>query len=237
MAWKICNYRNGFLLLLSGAGLAGSAHSMEGFDEERRVIEEIIVVGTPPSSADISVIGGWFSFATVDLSDQFRSLDYFLGALRVANSNLIEASEQYCSHKIEGWRRDCHDADGSHLLHRIRCFSDRLSDPGTGARTVSQQRFDRLGLRHADGVQRHSLSRASELRSDCRFRRGTADSRLSRPLVSLPATLARLLALRRQIPAVEAERIATPYETAVTAHVRDQFQLLAAKPRMGVGTE
>ena len=108
MAWKICNYRNGFLLLLSGAGLAGSAHSMEGFEEERRVIEEIIVIGTPPSSADISVIGGWFSFATVDLSDQFRSLDYFLGALRVANSNLIEASEQYCSHKIEGWRRDCH---------------------------------------------------------------------------------------------------------------------------------
>ena len=106
--WKTCNYRKGFLLLLGGAGLASSAHSMEDFEEEPRVMEEIVVTGTPPPSADLSVIGGWFSFATVDLSDQFRSLDRFLGALNTANDYLIEASEQYCSRKIEAWRRDCH---------------------------------------------------------------------------------------------------------------------------------
>lgn len=107
--WRSHNYWTRFLLLASVACLGQPAHAVGGFDEQNHVMDEIVVVGTPPSSTGFGVIGGWFSFATVDISDQFRSLDRFLGALSVANDRLIEASEQYCSQKIEEWRRDCHD--------------------------------------------------------------------------------------------------------------------------------
>lgn len=107
--WRSCKCWTRFLLVAGGTCLGSSAHALGGFDQEKRIKDEIVVVGTPPTTSGFGAIGGWLSFATVDISDQFRSLDHFLSALNAVNDRLIEASEQYCSQKIEQWRRDCHD--------------------------------------------------------------------------------------------------------------------------------
>ena len=72
-------------------------------------MDEIVVVGSPPSSGGFDVVGGWFSFAAVDVRDQFSSLERFLDALGDFNDYMTQASERYCTQKIEQWRQACHD--------------------------------------------------------------------------------------------------------------------------------
>ena len=111
--WRNYEKRVLGLALTIGVLTGHSVHAFGGLDEQHEVVDEIVVVGTPPGSIGFSVIGGWFSFAAVDLSEQFRSLDRFLDSLSDLNDALMEASEQYCSQKIENWRGACHDGMGT----------------------------------------------------------------------------------------------------------------------------